>query len=111
MVISNTYSYHFGLSLPLDTHGETPINTNGSYRSGQGRDPPPCAGCNSPWMRIRNTSVNLTAAWKPQSQGWGSAGKDTFSTKLSIILLMMGPNSPPQLCAPHVSTAEDPCVY
>lgn len=39
-VISNTYSYHSGLSLPLDTLGKTPINTNGNYRSGQGERPP-----------------------------------------------------------------------
>lgn len=39
---------HFGVSLPLDALGETPINTNGSYRSTREERPPPCARCISP---------------------------------------------------------------
>lgn len=35
--------YHFGVSLPLDALGETPINTNGSCRSTGGARSPPAA--------------------------------------------------------------------
>lgn len=67
--------YHFGVFLPLDALGETPINTNGSYRSTGGEErPPPCARCIAPEMCITGISLNLTAVKRQQSQRSGNPG-------------------------------------
>ena len=67
--------YHFGVFLPLDALGETPINTNGSYRSAGGEErPPPCARCIAPEMCITGISLNLTAVKRQQSQRSGNPG-------------------------------------
>lgn len=53
-------------------------------------------------MGIRNTSLNLTAAWKPQSQGWGSAGERCILHQAFYNPDVAGIQQPTSILCPHV---------